>query len=118
MPQLFCNNSSNDLFTVTNLKGNNLLKYPIGLITYDELKLAGISSSIFNKSSWIWDNYSYWTITPKGKDENFFLSSDGIISKWSSKTNYAIRPVISLKSDVEISGGIGTINDPFVVKIE
>ena len=117
-PQLFCNNSSNDLFTVANLKGNNLLKYPIGLITYDELKFAGISSSTFNKSSWIWDNYSYWTITPKGKDENFFLSSDGIISKWSSKTNYTIRPVISLKSNVEISGGIGTINDPFVVKTE
>ena len=114
-PQLFCNNSSNDLFTVKNLKGNNLLKYPIGLITYDELKFAGISTSIFNKSSWIQDNYSYWTITPKGKDENFFLSLDGIISKWSSRTNYAIRPVISLKPDVKITGGIGTVNDPFII---
>jgi len=28
---------------------------------------------------------------------------------------YSIRPVINLKSDVKISGGIGTINDPYVV---
>ena len=26
-----------------------------------------------------------------------------------------IRPVISLKADVEITGGIGTANDPFVI---
>ena len=115
-PQLFCNNSSNDLFTVTNTKGNSLLKYSVGLITYDELKLAGISSDTFNKSSWVQDNYSYWTITPKNSSENFFFSANGLISNWSTKTNYAIRPVINLKAGVEISGGIGTINDPFVVE--
>ena len=27
-----------------------------------------------------------------------------------------VRPVINLKSDVEISGGIGTINDPYIIK--
>ena len=39
-----------------------------------------------------------------------------MISNWSTKTNYAIRPVINMKAGVEISGGIGTINDPFVVE--
>ena len=29
--------------------------------------------------------------------------------------NY-VRPVINLKSDIEISGGIGTINDPYIIK--
>ena len=28
-----------------------------------------------------------------------------------------VRPVINLASDTQITGGIGTANDPFVVKI-
>ena len=28
----------------------------------------------------------------------------------------ALRPVINLKPDVKISGGIGTINEPYVVE--
>ena len=28
----------------------------------------------------------------------------------------SIRPVINLKPDVEISGGIGTVNKPFIIK--
>ena len=44
--------------------------------------------------------------------------SDGIVRSYDVATSLNIKPVISLKSDVEISGGIGTINDPFVVKTE
>lgn len=33
-----------------------------------------------------------------------------------AKGYYDVRPVINLKADVKISGGIGTINDPYVVE--
>ena len=29
---------------------------------------------------------------------------------------YGLRPVINLKSDVEISGGVGTSDNPYIVK--
>ena len=32
--------------------------------------------------------------------------------------SYGVRPVINLHGDVEISSGIGTANDPFVIKTE
>jgi len=31
-------------------------------------------------------------------------------------SGYGIRPVINLKSTVEISSGIGSINEPYIVK--
>ena len=44
------------------------------------------------------------------------LLSDGYVDQWSSVTSgYGVRAVINLKSDTQISGGIGTSNDPFVV---
>ena len=43
----------------------------------------------------------------------------GLVSDWCwVNWDMMFKPVISLKSDVEISGGIGTVNDPFVVKTE
>ena len=45
------------------------------------------------------------------------LYSDGKLSHMDTFRTYMyIRPVINLKADVEISGGIGTINDPYVIK--
>lgn len=45
-------------------------------------------------------------------------SSSGFLSgHWVTNGN-STRPVINLKADVEISGGTGTTNDPFVVKTE
>ena len=39
-----------------------------------------------------------------------FIFSGG----WVNDT-FGVRPVINLKSDVKITGGTGTANDPFVV---
>lgn len=120
---------SNDLFTLPNSeKGNKSLDYPVGLPTYDELILSGLRVNSKNPLVWTISEKSYWTMTP-----TYFMKYDmhqkglyvsnyyyGISEYWVNavNANVGIRPVISLKSDVEISGGIGTINDPFVVKTE
>ena len=39
-----------------------------------------------------------------------------LIKGYNVSIKYGVRPVINLKPDVEISGGIGTINDPYIVK--
>ncbi|MDY5058603.1 MAG: hypothetical protein SPF04_03975 [Bacilli bacterium] len=123
-PSLKCTNI-NDRFTVENNIGNTALTYPVGLITLDELAMAGgvtydvvNSSYITNTDYYLYTGYWYWTMTPDafagggaGVDG---VSSDGSLSDDSVNSDYAVRPVVSLKSDA-ITGGSGTSNDPFVV---
>ena len=121
-PTLVCPDAGNDLFTVSATNGNKALTYPIGLITIDELMLAGARNTYVNKSFYPFSGYPYRTISPShfgaGNDaaSEFRLSSDGIASGYFVSSGTGVRPVINLNADVEITGGIGTQNEPFVVK--
>ena len=128
-PDLNCA-SSNDLFTTSKAAfGNKSLKYPIALPTIDELMLAGLVQDKINCLNYLYSGTTVWTMSPTQFDE--FKSAnvamiyrDGSIhdsdytddNNWGVQNLLGIRPVISLKSTTEISGGIGTINEPFVVK--
>ena len=120
---LKCSNIVNDLFTLkNNLTGNNSLTYPIGLITYDELVAGGLNNKYLNKYSYLYSDSNYWTMTPTQYVANAMYTAlwvpinDGYINfYYSSNETLGVRPVINLKSDVKITGGIGTINDPFVI---
>ena len=120
-PSLVCPNAKNDLFTVSETDGNQALTYPIGLITIDELMLAGARNEYVNKLYYPFSEYTYWTMSPHSFHSSntaayeFILGSDGLaLSDWVANTN-GVRPVINLRSDVQISGGIGTQNEPFVL---
>ena len=47
---------------------------------------------------------------------DFIVGDAGQPGGGGTSLGYGIRPVINLKADVKISGGIGTINDPFVIE--
>ena len=121
-PSLICTDANNDLFTVSETDGNQALTYPIGLITIDELMLAGYRNSYVNKLAYPYSVSSYWTMSPNLFNSygtavsEMTLNGDGIAgSSWTTILN-DIRPVINLNANVEITGGIGTQNEPFVVK--
>ena len=123
-PILTCPNATNDLFTTnTSDTGNKALTYPIGLITVDELMLGGLSDGYMNRLSYTYSSYSYWTMSPSSFNVTnttayeFNANSVGYASHRWVTIGYGVRAVINLKSDVQISGGIGTANDPFVVQI-
>ena len=123
LPSLICENKERDLYTLTTSNyGNKSLNYPIGLITADELMLSGLVGNTINKLAFTYSNTRYFTISPGYYSHNegaylMFLDPKGIVSHggWTAYT-MAIRPVINLKANVEISGGIGTINDPYIIK--
>ena len=120
-PILTCPNTKNDLFTVSSLKGNQALDYPIGLTTLDELLLAGVQNSRLNTLSYVNSGTLYWTMSPSNFSPNYtrainFAMGDGMIYNQTTSSVRGMRPVINLRSDVQISGGIGTQNEPFVVK--
>ena len=122
-PTLICPDN-NDLYTLVSATfGNKSLKYPIGLISYDEVSFAGNNYSNLNKLSWIYSNDTFYTMTP-----SYFYKSDNTARVWQLRVvgnlyhwtgvdvSQGIRPVINLKANVEITGGIGTINDPYIIK--
>ena len=120
-PSLVCS-QQNDLFTVENEKGNQALTNPIGLITGDELMLGGFSDGYLNRLSYTYSSSHYWTMTPSYYEAAYSVArgigvhTEGYAYFFWISSPYGIRPVINLASNVEISGGIGTKNAPFVIK--
>ena len=116
---LLCDNKD-DFFTVENNAGNKALTYPIGLITYDELMYAGINYRKANKYSYVSSNILYWTMSPSQfyRDNGLAIGTlnygERIMFNSVDYGRY-VKPVINLKLDVKISGGIWTVNNPYVV---
>ena len=119
-----CQNKERDLYTTTDSSiGNKALTYPVGLITYDELVFAGMDQRHVNKLSYAYSTTAYFTMSP-----SYFDATNGNASWWSAHSDgyldpmldatisLGARPVINLKSDTQISKGIGTSSDPFVIE--
>ena len=112
---------TNDYFTSTNsVKGNKKLTYPIGLITSDEVVLAGGYIHYSNTNYYLYTGQSFWTMSPFDYDKDYSSAGMLIISNtgafawgWVQNSN-GIRPVINLKKNVILSGS-GTSTDPYLV---
>ena len=125
IPSLKCPNN-NDKFTKSSTLGNGKLIYPVALITSDEIAYAGGAAYNYNTSSSIANtefylhtpSYYYLTLTPwaaaGGRTFVGGVDSDGILDYFGVYNADGVRPVVSLSSDA-ISGGKGTMNDPFTV---
>ncbi len=122
--QFTCPEPSRDLYTTADSSiGNKALTYPVGLITYDELVFAGMDQRHINKLSWASSTQHYWTLSPSNFDATWgnavewsLLSAGNLHPWWYVASSLGARPVINLKSDTLITGGIGTANDPFIVE--
>ena len=107
----------NDAFTVNdNSKGNGALTYGIGLVTTDEVALAGGWNSI-NSNYYLYSGQDYWTMSPcyfdgDGAIERVVRSDGNADVGWSVHASLVARPVINLKSEVLLQG-TGTVSDPY-----
>ena len=123
-PQLTCTNS-NDRFTIsastlapTDGQGTNKkLKYPVGLITPDEVVLAGGKSDADNTSYYLYNGQYYWTMAPSRFWDiafGFEVSSSGRLhdSFVARISPDVVRAEISLRSDA-LKFGDGTIGNEF-----
>ena len=116
-PSLKCP-QNNDKFTTSSSLGNGALTYPVGLITADEVAYAGGKSNTSNSSYYLYSGQYYWTISPYyfnyGYSFVWFVgSAGGLYSNLVNRSN-ALRPVISLKSDITFSGN-GSMTEPFEI---
>ncbi len=124
-PSLICPNDKNNgklsKFTVNDeINGNGALTYKIGLLTADEAAFAGLSVNLPNYSMYLSENaedIDWWTLSPNSSQNNlfFWVVESSALQSDLIKKNLGLRPAIALKSNVEISGGKGTSEDPYVV---
>ena len=128
-PELTCSRNV-DRFTVDNSLGNGMNKYPVGLLTWDEVIYAG-GFKASNKSYFLYSGNYYFIMTPSGFFEDKgdddipdgvfkafvgFVNSNGrIYSGGGVDIERGVRPVISLNSDA-IKYGTGIPTDPFRVE--
>ena len=119
-PMLTCAVDS-DRFTVNKIKGkgNSSLTYPIGLITIDELEMAGTNLSKRNTSYYLHTGASYWAGSPfvfSGSDSSVFELDpiNGLNDGFVDTRSNGARGVVSLSSESKLLGS-GTYNDVYTV---
>ena len=106
----------NDAFTVNDsTKGNGALTYSIGLLTADEVALAGGWSSS-NYNYYLYSGQDYWLASPRSFYGNS-VSGRSVFSGGSLDYSdvgflHRARPVLNLSSDV-LKNGNGTASDPY-----
>ena len=108
----------NDAFTVSDTsKGNGALTYPIGLLSTDEIVLAG-GWSASNSGYYLYSGQWWWASSP-----GYFLGvyasvrfvySDGNADNVDFVDNdvFGVRPVFNLKAEV-LKYGDGTASNPY-----
>ncbi len=111
-----------DKFSVSTNIGNGKLTYPIALITADELALSGIRYAVKNLNNFLEANVYYFTMSPSYFGRNgviarvFGMGTNGVLYDWISvDSGRGIRPVINLNSNVSMTSGDGTMENPYKI---
>ena len=113
-PSLMCTAPSG----YANGTAETLTNLQVGLLTADEVAMAGGKNGYVNDYFYLGEKDRAWTMSPYSYSTN--NSAALIFSYFNKMTNnsvsdsYAIRPVVNIKKDTIVSGK-GTRNDPFIV---
>ena len=134
-PTLKCQNNTGlvdpklDQYTVDGT-GNGALTYPVGLISLDEMSMAGgityaaFHEWIYSPDFYLYNNKDYYSMTSfmyYGSANSAFVgvifSSGGLTGGWVSTASSAgLRPVINLSQSVLTNGGDGSSTNPYIVQ--
>ena len=122
---------TNDKFTVDTSTGNGKLKYPIALMTADEVSFAG-GLWATNAPTWYYKNSAngsstgstwWWLLSPYswgGGGAYVFgvggSSGPGLLSNYYVSGAGGVRPAVSLKSCIKYSTGNGSANEPYTIE--
>ena len=127
-PSLDCPNK-NDSFTMSDtINGNGKLSHKIGLITEDEVVLAGTIYGSYPRTNppGYLGKSKYWTMTPNmysyfNESTNVAYLNNGTFWDYDRDMEYGgtyyVRPVVTLKAGMGyMAGADGTSTNPYVVE--
>ena len=114
-PILTCSNP-NDRLSVAN--GN--LTYPIGLLTFDEVAMAGARWYHENSNFYLYTNQYYWLLSPSSfshidAHEGFVYTNGGLSYSTVFLNTVGVRPALSLKLGTQILRGDGSKTKPYII---
>ena len=117
-PKLICSKDEYK-YTVNNKTGNGYLTNPIGLLTIDDVMMAGYSISVKeNFYMFSGENYFLMSAFSLGTRNVIGLVRDNVTNVIAGVVPTAgstmVRPVINLKADVAFTGN-GTIDSPYEI---
>ena len=111
----------NDAFTVSDTtNGNGALTYPVGLLSIDEIVLAG-GWNVANSGYYLYSGQKWWASSPNdfdgnGADMRFVNSNGGVNYIHYVSNGLGVRPAFNLKAQV-LTQGSGTASDPYRISL-
>ncbi len=106
--------------TTSSTQISKKLTYPVGLLTADELTLAGMGRLNYKDTGYLNNNEYWWGMSPFYFRNDFavvFLGGvDGMLSGGGVYVEYGARPAISLKAGTTVTSGDGTPSKPYVIE--
>ena len=108
----------------TDGNGKGMINSNVGLITYDEMVYTGGYYYIENNKYFLFNGFYSWTMSPSGVAAASGTKVWGIYDHDIANikngcyvsSSLTLRPVVNLKSGVQVSSGTGTKENPFVVE--
>ena len=106
--------------TTSSTQVSNKLTYPVGLLTADELTLAGMGLEGYTEEVYL-NNYDYWwTMSPyffgTGSASVFYGGASGELSADDVYFGIGVRPAVSLKPWTIVTSGEGTSSKPYIIE--
>ncbi len=108
----------NDAFTVSDTtNGNGALTYPVGLLSIEEIVLAG-GWHADNSGYYLYSGEWWWTFSPYNFDggrayvRRVYWNGYASLTEFANANNGGVRPVFNLKAEV-LAQGSGTASDPY-----
>ena len=110
--QIWCSETTTESTSTRTTCTNNLssAQKPVGLLSIDEYNLASGSSSYLNISQ------VFRTLSPYSVSHTWYMDTNGYVdNNWYVTFMYGVRPVVGISSDTIITGGNGTLTDPYII---
>ena len=108
--QTWCSETTTDETSARTTCTNNLSIIPqyVGLISLDEYNLSD------TKYSYLVNSQEFRTLTPYSASNAWYVGGDGTADNNSVSNARGVRPVVNVSSEITITGGNGTLTDPYM----
>ena len=116
-PTLKC--PTNDSYSVKS--GNMRLTNPVGLLSVDDLMLAGVYKWDSNRNYYLYTGYHYRIFSPSDWNSQsnlasiFIVSSNGGLSTSGANFGFGVRPALTIAPSAPLISGDGSKNNPYIV---
>ena len=109
--------SASDISEQIGYASEAIWKGKVGLLDVTEYMRATTGSSV-SSNNWLRISDNYWTMSPYSSSSSrsvWFVRSAGSLFNTYANNKSGVRPVVTLSSNIQIKGGVGSSSDPYIL---